>query len=301
MMSHGIITLEIDPLRALNADQTLSEPAEVEFLNASDGLKLFMRRWVPDGTARAVVVLVHGVGEHSGRYTALAESLTSRGMAVEAMDHRGHGRSEGRRVWIDRFDQYLDDFDMFMRRVQQRHPAKPLFIFGHSLGGTITTLYALERKPLVRGIVLSAPALRPGRNIPEWTHPLGRFLGRYLPRLPVQRFSSAEMSHNPEAIRLNEKDPLDYHGWLPARTVGEILNAIARIRTHTKQFEYAFLLLHGTEDRVTHPEGSRSFHQRATATDKTLRLYEGLYHKLLEETEKEQVVSDILSWLETRC
>jgi acylglycerol lipase len=301
MTNPSISTLQLDLLRADQADQALTERTVTEFLHSPDGLKLFTQRWLPDGTVRAVVVLVHGVAEHSGRYAALAGSLASRGIAVEAMDHRGHGRSEGRRVWVDRFDQYLDDFGQFINLVQKRHPAKPLFIFGHSLGGTITTLYALERKPQIRGIVLSAPALRPGSNIPEWTHPLGRFLGRYLPRLPVQKFSSAEMSHNVEAVRRYEEDPLDYNGWLPARTAGEILNAIARIHTLTEQFEYALLLLHGTGDRVTHPEGSRSFHQRAGSADKTLRLYKGLYHKLLEETEKELVVSDILSWLESRC
>jgi len=294
-------TIPFDPRLANNADRDLAERTLTEFIHSSDGLKLFTQRWLPDGTARAVVVLVHGVAEHSGRYTALAGSLAARGIVVEAMDHRGHGRSEGRRVWVDRFDQYLEDFDKFMNRVQRRHPNKPLFIFGHSLGGTITTLYALERKPSVRGIVLSAPALRPGSNIPTWTLPLGRFLGRYLPRLPVQKFSSAEMSHNAEAVRLYEEDPLDYCGWLPARTAGEILKAIARIHSHTELFQYALLLLHGTGDRVTHPDGSRSFHQRAASADKTLRLYEGLYHKLLDETEKEQVVSDIVSWLELRC
>jgi alpha-beta hydrolase superfamily lysophospholipase len=241
------------------------------------------------------------VAEHSGRYAAFAESLASRDIAVEALDHRGHGRSEGRRVWVDRFDQYVDDFDHFMSQVQKRHPNKPLFIFGHSLGGTITTLYALERKPRVQGIVLSAPALRPGRNIPAWLHPLGRFLGRYLPHLPVRKFSGASLSHNVEAVRQFEQDPLDYRGWLPARTAGEILKAIARIRRHSEPFRYALLLLHGTGDRVTHPDGSRSFHQRAASGDKTLRLYEGLYHGLLDETEKEQVLGDILGWIESRC
>ncbi len=248
-----------------------------------------------------MVVLVHGVAEHSGRYTALCENLASRGIAVEAMDHRGHGRSEGRRVWVDRFDQYLDDFEKFMSRVQRRHPAKPVFIIGHSLGGTIATLYAMERKPQIRGIILSAPALRPGRNIPKWTLPLGRFLGRYFPHLPVRKFSGAALSHNAESARRFEEDPLDYCGWLPARTAGEILKAISRIHTQTEQFEYALLLLHGMGDRVTHPEGSRSFHQRAPSRDKTLRLYEGLYHRLLDETKKEQVTSDILNWVESRC
>ncbi len=272
-----------------------------EFLHSSDGLKLFTQRWLPKGPVRAVVVLAHGVAEHSGRYAALARSLAARGIAVEAMDHRGHGRSEGRRVWVDRFDQYLDDFDKFMSRVQRRHPGKPLFIIGHSLGGTIATLYALERKPQAQGIVLISPALRPGRHIPEWTIPLGRFLGRYLPRLPVRKFSSAALSHNMEAVREYEEDPFDYCGWLPARTAGEILNAIARIQRKTEQFQYAFLLLHGTGDRMTHPEGSRSFHERAASADKTLRLYDGLYHDLLDETEKDQVQSDILNWLESRC
>lgn len=294
-------SLQIDPPFSPQRLSGLGLTTTAEFLHSSDGLKLFTQRWLPDGSARAVVVLLHGVAEHSGRYAALAGNLASRGIVVEAMDHRGHGRSEGRRVWVDRFDQYLDDFDKFLRRVQRRYPGKPLFIFGHSLGGTIATLYALERKPQARGIVLSAPALRPGSNIPEWTLPLGRFLGRYLPRLPVRKCSGAALSHNMEAVRQYEEDPLDYGGWLPARTAGEILYAIARIHTQTEQFRYALLLLHGMGDRLSHPEGSRSFHERAGSSDKTLRLYEGLYHGLLDETEKDQVLSDILSWLESRC
>src|SRR5258708_20185873 len=205
MTKPSTFILPLDSLDA--ADPVVAERQKIEFLHSSDGLKLFTQRWETDGPARAVVVLVHGVAEHSGRYAALAGSLAARGIAVEAMDHRGHGRSEGRRVWVDRFDQYLEDFDTFMSQVRRRYPAKPLFIFGHSLGGTITTLYALEHKPQIRGIVLSAPALWPGRNIPTWTHPLGRFLGRYLPYLPVQKFARSEISHTPQALPLYYANP----------------------------------------------------------------------------------------------
>jgi acylglycerol lipase len=265
-----------------------------------DGLDLYQQCWLPDTGSTAVVVLVHGVNEHSGRYAQLAEALNHRGYAVYAMDLRGHGKSAGPRAEIRTFDEYLNDLAVFLDRVAQSEPEKPLFLFGHSMGGAIAALFAITRRPKLHGLVLSAPAvLVGGRVFPVLRH-LAALFSRITPRLRLVRMGSRFISRDPEVVAQFKSDPLVFHGRFPVRTGAEILRAAKRIQAGAHQFDLPLLLLHGTGDIVTDCEGSRRLHLAATSHDKTLYLYEGLYHEIVSEPEKEKVIGDMIAWLDAR-
>jgi acylglycerol lipase len=272
---------------------------EAYFTNLQ-GLKLYQQWWLPAGDATAAVVIVHGVNEHSGRYAALADALNRHGYAAYTMDLRGHGQSEGPRAKIAAFDDYLDDLSLLIDEVADRQAGKPLFLFGHSMGGAIVTLFAIARQPDARGLVLSAPAvLVGGRVFPVLRHLAGLF-SVLTPNLRLVRMGSRYISRDPQAVAEFQHDPLVFHGRFPVRTGAEILRAARRIQTNMKSLRYPLLIQHGTGDFVTDVEGSRRLHLGAASTDKTLHLYEGLYHCLLCEPEKEKVTADLLAWLDAR-
>lgn len=237
---------------------------------------LHVRTWRPAGEAsRGALLIVHGLRDHSARYERFAEKAALRGFAVHAFDLRGHGRSAGERVWVESFDEYVAD----LAKVAARVPERPLFIFGHSMGGAIVTLFALERPAEAAGMILSAPALKPGDDVSGFLIALTRLLGAAFPRLPVLALEPALFSRDPEVVLDNEsEDPLIERGAGPARTAAELLGALERIGARMAELEAPVLILHGTADRITNPDGSRELHARARSTDKTLALYEGFYH-----------------------
>lgn len=263
-----------------------------------DGLELYQQCWLPDGPARAVVVMVHGVNEHSGRYARLAGELNQRGYAVYTMDLRGHGRSGGDRVLIRSFDDHLDDVETLLERVAAREPGKPLFLFGHSMGGAIVTLLAITRTPKVQGIILSSPALLIAGNVFPILRKLAAFFSRVWPSLRLVRLGCRFISHDQTVVEAFRNDPLVFHGKMPVRTGAEILRSADVIQKRMEAVRLPLLILHGTGDYVTDPDGSRQLHARAESKDKTLRLYPGLYHEVFSEPEREQAVNDLLDWLD---
>jgi alpha-beta hydrolase superfamily lysophospholipase len=275
-------------------------PHEEDRFEAGDGLRLHENRWLPEDDPAAVVVLIHGFVEHSGRYAEVAAELNRHGYAVCAMDLRGHGKSEGPRVFVRSFDQYLADVELFLGRVREREPDKPRFLFGHSMGGTIAALLVATRSLDVRGLVLGAPACQVGGRVFPLLRHLAGFVGRLCPGLRVVQFDFGRVSRDPEVVADMRSDPLVFHGRFPARTGAEILRAASRLRSRMEAIELPFLVMHGTADLVTDAQGSRELRARARSTDKTLNVYEGLYHDLLHEPEKDQVTADLIEWLAAR-
>jgi acylglycerol lipase len=267
---------------------------------AADGLTLFERAWLPEGEARAVVVIVHGYAEHSGRYQHVGQALATRDYAVETLDLRGHGRSEGDRSTVRSFDQFLDDLRLFLARVRERHPAKPLFLLGHSMGGTIVTLFAITDRPAVQGIVLSGPGLVARGGVWRITAPIFSVLGRLFPNLPLNQLKAETVSRDPAVVEAYDKDPLVYRGKMRAGMIRAFIDALNRIKAGMDSITAPLLLLHGTADELANPDGSQQLYERARSTDKTLRLYDGLAHEVLNEPEKEQIIGELLSWLDER-
>ncbi len=264
----------------------------------SDGLQLFERSWLPDGDPKAAVAIVHGYAEHSGRYEHVAKRLVAGGYAVYALDLRGHGRSEGRRVFIRSMDEHLGDVDRFLDRVRERQPALPLFLLGHSMGGTVVAAYLVTGARSLSGAILSAPAIRSQRGSSAIARAILAILARLLPRLPVGRLDSAEISRDPQVVARYDADPLVYRGRMPAGTIAALVRAARMVLANLETITLPLLLLHGTMDSLADPEGSRQLHEQAASSDKTLKLYEGLYHEIFNEPEQERVLDDLVGWLE---
>lgn len=265
------------------------------------GLSLFEHWWRPKDGVRANVILVHGLKDHGGRYDHVVEWLARCGYAVYAPDLRGHGKSDGERFYVDSFDEYVDDLDVFVGRIRRREPDRPMFLLGHSMGGAVASRFVLEREPDLRGLILSAPALEPNENVSPVLIWLSGVISFLFPRAPVTKVDVKALSHLPEVIEAARKDPLSNDRPAPARTGYEILQAMRRIQEKAHGITLPVLLMHGTEDHLTNPRGSERLFELAGSEDKELKLYEGLYHEILNEEEWERVLGDIADWLDARC
>jgi len=266
------------------------------------GLQLFSQSWRPVGEQpRAVLIVVHGLRDHGSRYAELAANLVGQGFAVYAFDLRGHGHSGGVRVGLDSFDDYLSDLGRFLEGVKQREPGRPVFLFGHSMGGAIVTLFTLEKKPDVQGLVLSAPALKPGQDVSKALIATTKVMGGVLPNLDVLSLDPKQFSRDPAVVKENETDPLIFQEAAPARTASRLLTALGTLSERMEELTTPVLVMHGTADTVTDPEGSKALARRARSTDKTLKLYDGLFHDLLHEPEKAKVLGDVSGWLGARA
>ncbi len=263
-----------------------------------DAGELFEQAWMPDDQPRAVLLLVHGLGEHSGRYEHVAEYFTSKGIGIETFDLRGHGKADGRRAYVNSFDDYLRDLDVFHKRVQERHYEQPLFLYGHSMGGTIAALYVITRKPEFKGLILSGSLLKMGADISPLLIKMAAIVGKYAPKMKTTKLDSASISRDPEIVRDYDEDPLNYREGFPARTGYESILAAQRILTQTESLTLPILIMHGSADKITNPEGSRELYEGVHSTDKTLKFYDGFYHEIHNDPEKERVFSDIFHWLE---
>lgn len=269
-------------------------------LTASDGLTLATRRWMPTSRPKAVVVLVHGIGEHSGRYAHVATHLMLHDYAVHSFDLRGHGRSEGEpRVYVDSFDEYLEDLAQFLRHVRSEAPRLPLFLYGHSMGGGIAANYVVERgTDGLAGLVLSSAALKIPADLSPLLQKAAGVLSRLVPKIPLTKIDPDDLSRDPAVVRAYLEDPLVYTGGVRPRVGAEILRVTDHIQNHIDAFTLPLYLYHGTDDKITDPAGSRSVYERAPTDDKTLNLYDGFFHETHNEPERERVLKDLTDWLD---
>ncbi len=271
-------------------------------LRGAGGLVLRTRRWLPAGEPRALFVLVHGLAEHAGRYAGLVRAMRTRGFAVFALDHRGHGESGGRRAQIDRFDFLIEDLTLLVDSARAAFPRKPLVLFGHSMGGAIAFAWAVRHPDELAALILSGPLL--GIDGAAAASPLRlalvRTLSRLAPNLPALTLPADAVSRDPESVRAYESDPLVHRGAIPARTAAELMQHVGAFAAGAPSLRMPVLVLHGTGDRLVPLAATLPVVQAIGSRDKTVRHYEGLYHELLNEPERAQVLADIVGWLEAR-
>lgn len=260
----------------------------------------YFQCWLPDAAPKAIVLLVHGAGEHSGRYGHVGEFFAAKGLAVVALDHRGHGHSDGRAGHIAMFDDYLVDLTIFNDEIERRFPAVPMFLFGHSLGGLIACHYLLEQQHRFVGCILSGALIKSDLQ-PGWLQMQAiRLLALLTPRLGIMQLDARGVSRDPEEVKKYVEDPLVFHGKASARMVRELFAGMATLQAGAPGITLPMLILHGDADVMTSPDGSRYLHQHITSADKTLTIYPGLYHEILNEPERQDVLDQILSWCEKR-
>jgi alpha-beta hydrolase superfamily lysophospholipase len=268
-------------------------------LEGVGGLRLYRQAWLPDGDPRSVVVLVHGVSEHSGRYHHVAARLVADGHAVHALDHRGHGRSEGPRAVIDRMEYAIADVHALVEAAASPHPGVPVVMLGHSMGGLVAVCFALSHRGRLTGLMLSGPLAALEAASPT-TRVAARVLSILTPRLGVVGIDSVLISRDPEVVRAYNSDPLVFHGRLPARTVFELERAVRSLPQNVHAIMVPTLTMYGTADRLCPPAGSLMLHDRIGAQDRTLKVYDGLYHEIFNEPEQDRVLEDLCEWLRER-
>jgi len=262
------------------------------------GLNIFVRAWRPAGPAQGVVVIVHGFNAHSGQYAWAAQQITARGLAVYALDLRGRGRSDGERFYVERFDDYVADVAGLVQLAKAREPGLPVFLLGHSAGGVVACLYALAHQAELAGLVCESFAFQV--PAPDFALAALKGLSHLAPHAHVLRLKNEDFSRDPQVVAEMNADPLIADEVQPTRTVAELARADERLKEGFPAIRLPLLVLHGTADRATKPDGSRLFVEHAGSADKTLKLYEGHYHDLLRDLGKEAVMEDIVTWIAAR-
>jgi alpha-beta hydrolase superfamily lysophospholipase len=262
-----------------------------------DGLDMYGRGWVPQGQPKAVIVLVHGHGEHVGRYEHVAAAMVEKGYALFGFDLRGHGKSGGPRGHTPAYDALMDDISAFFKQVDERYANLPHFLYGHSLGGNLVLNYALRRKPDLRGVIATGPWLELAFQPPAAQVRLGRLMNGIAPGFTQHsKLDTAGLSHDQTVVSAYQNDPL-VHDKISARLFVAIYESGLWALEHAAEFPMPLLLMHGAADPITSAKASREFAERAG--DKvTLKVWEGLYHEIHNEPEKAQVFKVMLDWLE---
>ena len=262
------------------------------------GLKIFFRSWRPQGAPRGMVVIVPGFNSHSGYYGWVAGQLVGLGLAVYAVDLRGRGQSDGERFYVSKFTDYLSDIGGVVATANAHEPAVPLFLLGHSAGGVLACLYALDHQPSLAGLICESFAFQ--TPAPEFALAVLKGLGHVFPHAHVLHLKNEDFSRDPDVVASMNADPLIAHETQPTQTVAELVRADERLKAEFPRIVLPVLILHGTADKATRPSGSQAFFDAAGSKDKTLKLYDGHVHDLLNDLDREVVMGDIMSWIASR-
>ena len=263
-------------------------------------LSLYYQSWLPAQGPKAILLVVHGFAEHSGRYMNIVNHFVPKGYAVYGLDHRGHGRSEGLRGYVERFSYYLDDLKTFFDIVRSEHDDAKVFIVGHSMGGAIATAYAVEHQDEFDGLILSGAGLKMSNCSLRMLVPLVRILSMLLPKMGITFIDVSTISRDEDVVEAYVNDPLVYWGKIRARLGGELAMVMQKLPYQMPEIVLPILIMHGTADRLVDPEGSRLLYEKVSSEDKTLKLYNGFYHEIFNEPGREQVSKDMEGWLNTR-
>ena len=263
-------------------------------------MRLFHRSWEPAGEVCARVTIAHGYAEHGERYAHVASRLNDRGIAVSALDHRGHGQSGGKRTNVTRFSDYTDDLLVFIEIGSRRWPGVPSFLLGHSLGGMIALDLAISHPDRIGALALSAPAVCPP-EVSRYRVIAGQVVSRVAPGAPVMRLKLKRISRDREVVRAYNHDPLVFRGPVRARLGAEWLEAMQRVEEGLPSLRMPLLVMQGGDDALVDPACGPHVADRAGSADKTLRMYPGLWHEIFNEPERERVISDLVAWVSERA
>jgi len=263
---------------------------------SKDGLTLVGREWKPAGAVSGAVCLVHGIGEHTGRYPHVAAAFNQAGYALLGFDLRGHGLSEGQRGFTPSYDAFLDDIDVALGEIRSRYPSKPLFFYGHSLGGNLVLYHAIRRKPALAGVVASSPQLRLAFQPPAWKTGLGRLLFNVWPAFSMTSgLERAALSHDAAIVRAYAEDPLVHDKLTPRLGIG-LIDVGLWLLDHAADLALPVLIYCGSQDRLVSADACREFAAKVRG-DCTVKIWEGLYHETHNEPQKAEVLAAVTQWL----
>lgn len=278
----------------------MSETSHHEsFFTSGDGLSIYRQSWLPADEVRAIVAIFHGLGEHSGRYAHVAESLVEAGFGVHTLDHRGHGKSDGKRAYLKSYDEFMGDLVQFRSIVESEHPGKPLIVLGHSMGGNLAVGHVLDHQAGLAGLVLSGPALKVGDDFSAIQLKIFGVMGRLLPGVRPQGLNADAISRDPAVVEAYVNDPLVFTGKITAGLGAALIKAMETFPSRYHELRLPVLLMHGTADQLANIEGTRELEATAVDASVTSHYYDGLFHEIFNEPEQQQVIGDLLTWLDT--
>ncbi len=277
-----------------HTDGTLTLPTG----SKAAGAKLHLQKWLPDGDPKAIILLVHGYAEHAGRYQYFAEHCVGKGYAVFAVDHWGHGRSDGTPGYVPDFSVFHDGVDQLLACAKQDFPELPVMLVGHSMGGLISATYLLSQQSRFTACVLSGPAIKAAEEPSAFLKAISGFLSRFFPKFGVIELDPNGVSRDPQVVADYLADPLVYNGKMGARLAAEMLKNMTKIQENAGQITLPLLLLHGEKDSLAAAEGSKFLDSHISSSDKTLTIYPELFHEIFNEPEKDKVVNDMTDWLD---
>ena len=260
-------------------------------------LGLYYQCWLPDKSPRAILLVVNGMAEHSGRYTNLVNRFVPKGYAIYGYDHRGHGKSDGLRCYVDRFSDYVSDLKTFFDIVRGQHGDAKIFLVGHSMGGTIATAYAVQYQQELAGLLLSGASLKMGSSVSPALIAMAGILSVLLPKMGATVLDASAISRDQAVVDAYVNDPLVYRGKIRARTGAELIKTMKELAAQMPEINLPILIMHGTADQLGNAEGSQMLYELVGSRDKTLKLYDGFYHEIFNEPEREQVFADMETWL----
>jgi acylglycerol lipase len=272
-------------------------PATEQWLDGTAG-RIFTRHWEPSEMPRANLVICHGVNSHGGQYIRAGEEFAARGFAVTALDLRGRGKSDGERFYAESIDDYVSDLGQAIELGRSKHPDLPVYLLGHSAGGVTSVTYALDYQDRIDGLICESFAFRV--FAPNFALKLLEGASHVAPHAHVLKLKMEDFSRDPEWVSQLNADPMTLDEVQPVATVAAFARAGERFDREFGRITLPVLILHGTADHATRPDGSEQFYREAGSTDKTLKLYEGHYHDLLNDLGREQVMADIVDWIDAR-
>jgi alpha-beta hydrolase superfamily lysophospholipase len=259
---------------------------------------IYYQCWLPEGKSKAVLLIVHGLAEHSGRYMNVVNHFVPLGYAVYALDHIGHGKSSGTRVYVERFEDYTDTLKTYFDMVRHWQPDQPIFLVGHSMGGLIGAVYLIDHQAELAGAVLSGPAGKMHDTVSPAVIFVGKVISVLMPKLGVIRLEAEGVSRDPAVVQAYVNDPLVCRGKVTSRLSAELVKTMQRVTAEAAKITLPILILQGSADKLVDPKGAQMLYDTVSSVDKTIKIYDGFYHEVFNEPEHDQVLGDVRTWLE---
>lgn len=267
------------------------------FFTGVGNTRIYHQCWLPESKPKAALLIIHGLGEHSGRYGNLVNHFVPMGFAVYGMDHPGHGKSDGTRKYVDRFEDFIDNVKAYFDRIHVLHADKPIFLVGHSMGGLIGAVYLLDHQAGLNGAVLSGPSVKVPGNVSPATVFIGKMLVALMPKLGLLKTAPEGVSRDPAVVQAYMDDPLVHKGKTTVRLAAEMLKAMQRVEREAGKITLPILILQGGADWIVDSAGARMLYDTVGSADKAIKIYDGLYHEVYNEPEHPGVLQDVEHWI----